>query len=191
MSYNCLGLAAARTRDIERGLICLEEALAIRQRCFPAQHPFTAMSYSSLGSYYEGVSKFFNTMKMQEKAFKNGSRALDMHKQALSIYKNSVPPTHGILSNSYKSVGRLYLNQEQWQEAIEHFTACATIQRKRTSDDLADTLHQLGKAYSGKGDYRQAIASYEEALTVAQKSNDNTLVRQLREDIERNKQRIS
>ncbi|CAF1411242.1 unnamed protein product [Adineta steineri] len=169
MSYNCLGLVDVYTGDFDRAFICLDEALTIRQRCLPAQHPFTAMSYSSLGSYYEALN--------------NRSQALEMHKQALIIYKNSVPPTHRILGDSYRSVGELYSDQGQWQAAIEHLTACLSIQRKRKTDSLVDTLHHLGQAYTRHGDYQRAITAYEEALTLAKKEGQNKLVGQIKENI--------
>jgi tetratricopeptide (TPR) repeat protein len=111
------------------------------------------MSYSSLGSYYEGVSDYFHSIKLQHQALEYGSKALDMHEKALSIYKNSVPPTHVTLGNSYYSVGKLYLNQKQWEKAIEHLIECATIQRKHMSDELPSTLHLLEQAYAGQGNY--------------------------------------
>ncbi|CAF3464339.1 unnamed protein product [Rotaria sp. Silwood1] len=191
MSYNCIGLVAAKTGDFDRALTCLEEALAIRQRCLSAYNPYTAMSYSSLGSYYEALSEHFQKKNMRDKALQYRSQALDMNKQALLIYKTSVPPTHGILANSYASIGSIYLNQEQWQKAIEHLMACATIQRKKGISTLACTLNQLGQAYSGQGEYQQAITSYQEALTVAEKNNNNELVTQLKTNIERCKQNLS
>ncbi|CAF1383567.1 unnamed protein product [Rotaria sordida] len=191
MSYNCIGLAAAYTGDFDRASTCLNEALAIRQRCLTACHPYTAMSYSSLGSYYEALSEHFQKQNMRDKALEYYSRALDMHKQALSIYKTSVPPTHGILGTTYASVGSIYLNQEQWPEAIEHLTACATIRRKQGSSNLAYTLNRLGQAYSGKGEYQRAITVYQEALTVAQKNDNKTLVTQLKTNIEKCKQNLS
>ncbi|CAF3700065.1 unnamed protein product, partial [Rotaria sp. Silwood1] len=191
MSYNCIGLAAAYTGDFDRALTCLNEALAIRQRCLIACHPYTAMSYTSLGSYYEALSEHFQKKNMRDKALEYYSRALDIHKQALSIYKTSVPPTHGTLGSAYASVGSIYLNQGQWQEAIENLTACAAIRRKRGSSDLANTLNRLGQAYLGKGEYQQAITAYREALTVAEKTDNKTLVIQLKTNIEKCKQNSS
>ncbi|CAF1454854.1 unnamed protein product [Rotaria sordida] len=191
MSYNCIGLAAAYTGDFDRALTCLNEALTIRQRCLTADNPYTAMSYSSLGSYYEALSEHFRKKNMHDKVLEYYSRALEMHKQALSIYKTLMPPTHGILGSAYASVGSLYLNQEQWQEAIEHLTASAAIQRKKHSSQLLYTLNQLGQAYTGKGEYQRAITAYQEALTVAQKNDNKTLVTQLRTNIEKCKQNLS
>lgn len=194
MSYNCLGLALAQTKSQEnllRGLKYLEEALAIRQACLTSQHPFIAMSYSSLGHCYEGISDFFRKLKLHDIALKFGSQALSMHEKALSIYKNSVPPTHVTLGSSYRSVGRLYFRKQQWKKAIENLTACATIQRKHKNDNLAYTLHLLGQAYVGQGNYQEALTFYEEALTIAQNNNENTLMEEIKKGIERTKEKIS
>ncbi|CAF4426516.1 unnamed protein product [Rotaria sp. Silwood2] len=191
MSYNCIGLAAVYIGDFDRALNCLEKALAIRRCCLAAYHPYTAMSYSSLGSYYETLSENFQKKNMRDKAVEYCSRALDMHKQALLIYKRSVPPTHEILGNSYASVGSIYLDQGQFQEAIEHLTACAVIRRKRGGSGLLHILSRLGQAYSEQGKYQQAINSYQEALSIAQKNDNNTLVAQLKANIERCKRNLS
>ncbi|CAF1563121.1 unnamed protein product [Adineta ricciae] len=189
MSYNCLGLVATYTGNFDLALQYLTNALTIRRECLPAQHPFIAMTFSSFGSYYEALSDYSETENVSGEALKNRSLALEMHKQALSIYKNSVPPTHGILGSSYRSVGLLYLRHREWQAAIQHLTACVFIRRRSGSDRLPDSLYNLGQAYAGQGEYQRAIDFYEEALTLAEKAGENRLAEQIQRNIQRCKNR--
>ena len=155
----------------------LNEALEIRQRCLPPIHPYIAMSYKSLASYYS--------------ARNDPSKAFEMNLQALVIYRSSVPSNHSILAASYSSVGSFYLNQCQWQCALEHLISASNILLEKGLDRRVDILNDIDRAYLELGNHQQALETYQEALSVALQIGNASLAAKIEKNIENAQNKFS
>jgi tetratricopeptide (TPR) repeat protein len=85
--------------------------------------------------------------------------AKDLKKEAMAEFKTALTlkPDY---SDVHSFIGTIYINESQWNMAIESFN-------KALANPLYQTpgvaLYNMGRAYYEKGQYREAVKKYEEA----------------------------
>ncbi|CAF0944753.1 unnamed protein product [Didymodactylos carnosus] len=77
-----------------------------------------------------------------------------------------IDPVEG--AASYTNLGDLNNSRGRYDEALEILNIALNIQQNSSSDNhlaIATTFHNMGDAYQGKKEYKQALENYEQALT--------------------------
>jgi tetratricopeptide (TPR) repeat protein len=82
-----------------------EQAIEIRQKAPPPNHPGLAQSYNNIGWVYS---------KMREH-----SKALSYYQKALEIHQTTLPPKHPDFANSYNNIGLQYLHMGKYSKTQE------------------------------------------------------------------------
>lgn len=92
------------------------------------------------------------------------------YEEAISSYKNSIK-FRPRLASAYLNMGYIYNLINEKEKAIEMYKLCASIDGQGLKDPQThqqskiSALLNLGKLYADQGDYREALATYKEALS--------------------------
>ena len=81
-------------------------------------------------------------------------KARDEFKQAVTLKPD--------YSDALNDLGAIYLDMELWDQAISAFNQALT---NILYDKPTNALYNLGRAYLGKGDYKKAMAVFQDALS--------------------------
>lgn len=92
--------------------------------------------------------------------------ALSCYKKALRFKRASMGSRHYSLAGTLHNCGNLYLDRNEFQEAIRCYVDALKIEKKKKSNkaNIATTLNSLAMIYGMSSHYDQAIKCYEEAL---------------------------
>jgi tetratricopeptide (TPR) repeat protein len=155
--YHRLGSAKYHQGKYQEAIKLYEEALAIRKRTLPSDHPDLAMSYNNIGNVY-------STMRMYPKA-------LVSHEKALEIRQQSLPPNHPDLAMSYDSIGSVIYCMNEYSQALPSHKKALKIRQQSlppNHPDLAMSYNYIGMVYKKKGDYSKALSFCEEAVKIGE-----------------------
>lgn len=89
--YHQFGKTKGLLGQHEESVFFNEQALAIRERTLPPDHPDFAKSYNNIGLAYYNLGEY--------------SKALVYYEKTLEIDKKTLPPNHPELAMSYNSIG--------------------------------------------------------------------------------------
>ena len=100
----------------------------------------------------------------------NYTRALDYHKQSLSVIEHSPYKNH--IAQAYYAIGRIYYLQGDFDMAQNNLTnALRIFERLDDEEDQAITTNMLGLAYERKGKYDVAMHYFMRALDIYEQLN--------------------
>ncbi|CAF1157553.1 unnamed protein product [Rotaria sp. Silwood1] len=157
-NYNYqLGLVYSNMGEYSKALASHQQALDIRKKTLPPNHPDLATSYNTIGLVYSNMGEY--------------SKALASHQQALDIRKKTLPPNHLDLATSYNTIGLVYSNRGEYSKALSFYEQALDIRQKilpPTHPDIATSYNNIGLIYSNMGEYTKALSFYEQALHIRQ-----------------------
>ena len=81
-----------------------ENALKIREKTLPANHPHFASSYNNIGVVYKNMGEY--------------SKALSYYEKSLEIYQKTLPANHPDLATTYNNIGLVYGNMGEYSKAL-------------------------------------------------------------------------
>jgi tetratricopeptide (TPR) repeat protein len=169
----------------EEALLVTEEALKIRERLLPANHPDIALSLSNLADIYSGSAQYREALETEKKAWKLredanpdsadtatsldqlGGRYYDLGKYdtALSLQQNALTRRQTLhsdpsllVADSLRSISHTSRKQGHFDTAIEYAKRAAEIVQQILGEDHPTTavaLETLAAAYQARGDQRR------------------------------------
>ena len=136
-----------------------EQALAIRRKSLPPDHPDIATSLNNLG--------------MVQSELREYAAAKQSHEQALAIRRKSLPPDHPDIAQSLNNLGNVQYELREYAAAKQSYEQALAIFRKALPPDhpdIAQSLNNLGVVQRELREYAAAKQSHEEALAIRRKS---------------------
>ncbi|MGI9628097.1 MAG: tetratricopeptide repeat protein [Longimicrobiales bacterium] len=133
----------------------LEDALRIRERELPADHPDIATSLYLLGL----------TAREQGRA----EDAANHYTRALQIRERALGADHALVAQALSNLGVTLVQQGDYGEAETSLLRALDIQRRQLAESdpaIGQTLNDLGGLYLRSGDFDQASAYLAEAMTI-------------------------
>ncbi|CAF0819976.1 unnamed protein product [Adineta steineri] len=157
--YSQLGFAHLNKGDYEKAISYYNQALEIREKIFPSNHPNLATSYSNIGSVYDNMGEY--------------SRAVSYHEKAVEICEKTLPSNHLHLAQSYNNIGNIYTKMGEYSKALSSLEKALEICRKTLPSnhpDMASSYNNIGSVYIKIGEHSKALSFYGKALEIDQKT---------------------
>lgn len=160
----------------------LNEALAIREKCFGEEHPAVAATLNNLAVLHGKRGKYKD--------------AEPLCKRALKIREKVLGSDHPDVAKQLNNLALLCQNQGKYDEVEQYYRRSLEIYQAQLGPDdpnVAKTKNNLSSAYLKQGKYKEAEALYKEILTRAHErafgpiSDSNKPIWQVAEDRENNK----
>jgi len=148
-----IGMVYQRMALFEEAEPLLEEALAIRQRELPADHPDVAQSLGHLASVAWSLGRY--------------DRAESLVRQSLAVQEQTLGPTHPDVARTLNNLAILCNNLRRREEAAELYRRALAIKESVPDPDvlsIAKTLNNLGLVYHASGRLDDAAEAYARAL---------------------------
>ncbi|CAF5003981.1 unnamed protein product, partial [Rotaria sp. Silwood1] len=118
-------------------------------------HPHIATSYNNIGLVYKDKGDYDN--------------ALDYCKQALDIWKQTLPEEHPDIASSYNNIGLIYQDKGDYDNALDCYKKAHDIWKQTLPEKhphIAITYNNIGLVYKDKGDYDNALDYCKPALGI-------------------------
>lgn len=150
--YNNIGAVYYRTGNNSKAVEYLIKSAEIKKETQGAEHPGLALTYNNIGSIYTEMEKY--------------EQAVDYLNRSLAIRTKQLGGDHPVLTHNHNALGVLYLDLEEFQKAIDHFKKGLTITKKSRGNDhpyVVESLVNLARAHTRKGNYSQALTYLNEA----------------------------
>ena len=133
----------------------LEEALKIRQKLYPDNHPDIAESLNNLAVLYKSQGRY--------------SEAEPLHQKALAMYQRLHPQDHSDVATSLNNLAGLYASQGRYGEAEPLYQQALAMLKRLYPDDhpsVATSLNNLARLYDSQGRYGEAEPLHQQALAM-------------------------
>ncbi|CAF1233099.1 unnamed protein product [Adineta steineri] len=157
--HNQLGSVHSNQGDYEKAIWYYEQALEIREKALPSNHPDLASSYNNIGGVYDNMGEY--------------PKALSYYEKALEIFQKTLPSNHPSLATSYNNIGLVYDKMRECSKALSsHEKALEIWQKTLPSNhpDLGTSYNNIGLVYTKMREYSKALSYYEKALEIFQKT---------------------
>ena len=154
-----LGMVQYALREYAAAKQSHEQALAIRRKSLPPDHPDIAYSLNNLG--------------LVQSALREYAAAKQSHEQALAIRRKSLPQDHPDIAQSLNNLGMVQSVLREYAAAKQCYQEALAIYRKSLPPDHPDidtSLNNLGTVQSALREYAAAKQSHEQALAIRRKS---------------------
>jgi len=128
------------------------EALGIRRKALPKDHPDIAGSLNNLALLYQREGLY--------------EKAELLHVEALEIWRKTLPEGHPNIAASLNNLASLYQREGLYKKAEPLFEEALRIRRKALSEDhpdIAQSLNNLAGLYQSQCRYHEAEALFTEA----------------------------
>ncbi|CAF1513268.1 unnamed protein product [Rotaria sp. Silwood1] len=138
-----------------KSILFLEQALDIKKKTLPPNHPSLAAFYNNNGLLYDNMGEY--------------SKALSSYERSLEIKKTALPPNHPDLASSYNNIGIVYRNMGEYSKALSSHERSLEIRKialPPNHPDLAGSYEGIGLVYDNMGEYSKALSSYERSLEI-------------------------
>jgi len=157
--WHVLGRIHIRRYDLKGARAANEQAIAIRRKALPADHPDIAMSLNNLGNVQEELRDY--------------AAARKSHEEALALLRKSLPPDHPLIATSLNNLGNLQYELREYAAARKIHEEALAIRRKALPEshpDIAQSLNNLGLMQLELREYAAARKSHEAALAIFRKA---------------------
>ena len=154
-----LGCIQYKQGEYAKAILSFTNALEIRLRTLPSDHPHLATSYNSIGGAH----------------YSNGdwSKALRFYEQALDIRQRSLPAHHPSLATTYNNIAILSSQMGEHAKALSYYEKMLDIEERTLPPlhpDLATSYNNIGGLYNDMTDYAKALSLYHKALEIRRKA---------------------
>lgn len=134
-----------------------QEAVSIRERTLGADHLEVAASLSKLGAAETALRKF-------DAAFGHLRRALKIARTSLGHEHKTVAQMLCHTACLYFEAGELMASEAEFQDALEIYRSVWEGERGSVLMQLTDTLCNVGSIQNRRKRFKEAVASFSEAL---------------------------
>jgi len=152
--FNKLGVIYQQMRENDKAQVAYETALAIKRRKYKDNVTSIAIVVTNLGELYRRK--------------KDWPKAEELHKQAIADKESELGPDHPTLVPSLNNLALVYKEVKRYDEAIALLTRAKAIAAKGDNAgrnaDMATALHNLSDVLTAQTKYKEAKATYEEAI---------------------------
>lgn len=129
-------------------------------------------TYESLGNK-EGIATTKNNISTIYSIKKDYSQAMKYLEESYSLFVELGDENKII--GSMNNLGNLHTEIQLYDNAMKYFTQAYELSEKKGAA-FADPLSNMGNLYFRKGNYQQAVESYEKALSIEKASNNKLSV---------------
>ena len=157
--WHVLGRIHIERNDLKGARAANEQAIAIRRKALPADHPDITNSLNNLGIVQEELRDYAAGRKS--------------HEEALAIRRKALPVDHPDIANSLNNLGIVQYELRDYAAARKSHEEALAIRRKALPEshpDIAYSLHNLGIVQYELREYAAAKQSHEQALAIFRKS---------------------
>ena len=154
-----LGCIQYKQGEYSKAIVSFGNALEIRVRILPSDHPHLATSYNSLGGAHYSNG--------------DGSKALCFYEQALDIRQRSLPAHHPSLATTYNNIAILSSQMGDHTKALSYYEKMLDIEERTLPclhPDLATSYNNIGGLYNDMNDHAKALSFYHKALDIRRKA---------------------
>ena len=151
---NLAGLYENKGRYEEAESLFLR-ALKIREEQLGENHPDTANSLNNLATLYQNKGRY--------------KEAESLYLRALKIHEEQLGENHPRTAISLNNLAELYRNKERYSEAIPLLKRWKDIQGEREetrNQSYGERIWILGRLYEKCQQFPEAVATYQEALSI-------------------------
>jgi tetratricopeptide (TPR) repeat protein len=152
---NDLALALLRRGDHEEAVALLEEALAMKRRLVPEDHPNIATSLTNLASCHFSKGKY--------------DKAVSQYEEALAMQRRLLPGDHLDTATSLNNLASCHHDLGEYGKAVALLEEALAMQRRLLPEDhpsIASSLNNLASCHKSQGEYGEAVLLQEEALAM-------------------------
>ena len=99
--------------------------------------------------------------------------AITFYEKSIEIKKNTLPPNHSGLADSYNNIGMVYDEMGESSKALSYYEKALEIKQQShpsNHPDLATAYNNIAIVYNSMGEYSKALSSHEKALEIRQQS---------------------
>lgn len=147
----------------DQALELYEESLSAGREALGDDHTEIAMLYNRLGNFN------FERGLLED--------AMKCYLQGLAIEKKVLPPSHPNILVTLSNLGEIYRQSKQWTAAIDTFSECLEILRRKHGDkdneEVAKMLETLGLVTDQRGDSSLALKYLRESLSMKRRISRN------------------
>ncbi|MDX2469487.1 MAG: tetratricopeptide repeat protein [SAR324 cluster bacterium] len=152
---NNLGTIYLSTKEYDKVILNLEEALSLYSKTLAEDSPSIAATLDNLGLALKRNGKI--------------DEAIVCHKKALAKFRESLGDEHPSTARAYNNFASALLIKEEFYKAAENYDRSLNIKLKLYGEDhpaVASTLSNLGAIYLTIGENRHALEMTEKALKI-------------------------
>ena len=191
--FNVAGNVYRNLGEYQRALALMERALRIRSSLLSNSHPDVAKSHFNLanvlhdlGEYRKAYEHYINAAELFRNipghaspeyatslhnlaVTRHDQFALEYIRKALRMRLDLLGPDHPDVAESYLAIGNYYLQQNDFLNAENYFTASLTLVRQYDQQHTHQTtgiLHNIGNGFRVLGDLDQAELILQDALII-------------------------
>ena len=157
--HSQLGRVKVNQGEYQKAILCFEEALEIKRKHLPPNHPDLTSCYANIGNVSCDMGDY--------------PKALSYCERALEIQEKTLPPNHPDLASSLNNIGSVNSNIGNYSKALSYYEKALVIQQQSLPSnhpDLASSYNDIGSVYSKKNNYSKALSYYKKAVQIGQQS---------------------
>ncbi|HYV47710.1 MAG TPA: serine/threonine-protein kinase [Myxococcaceae bacterium] len=146
-------------RKIDAAIATAAQAVDLREKALPADHPDVARAYLTWGTMLNGSG--------------HPARAEEAYRKALPVLQRALGPEHPQIASALHGIGTMCKHQGRYREALEWLQKAYGMRSRvlgPESPEVAATLNNIGTAEMGLGLYRDALEHEMKALVIIERS---------------------
>ncbi len=153
-SYQAIGMVQNQLGQTGLAFDYLQKAFEINQSIFGEDHPTTAITMSSFGKIYSSKG--------------NHQRAIELLQKSIDVLKKEIGEKNPSVVEAYFRLGEAYMAKGNYDLGLMNMqrglTVFEEIKGSEHHPERAPFLNNIGKIYTLRGDYNQALEFYLQAL---------------------------
>lgn len=151
--YDNLSVVLLRVYLFQESLDYQFQALAIREKQLPPNHPDLAESYNGISLAYQEMGHYEKALPYQEKD--------------LEITLQHFPELSHEVGTTYNNLSLIYRKINMMEKAFEYNQKAIDVALKINDDDLNITVYNnMGNLYYEKSDFEKSTLLYEKSLRI-------------------------
>jgi hypothetical protein len=146
-----LGVALQRRGDHEEAIVLFEEALAMRRRLLPADHPDIARSLDNLASSRSSQGEY--------------AQGALLHEEALAMRRRLLPEDHPDIAMSLNNLAICHYCVGEYDKGVLLYKEALAMRRRLHAGDhlhVAMSLSNLANNHIIQGEYDKAVRLHQE-----------------------------
>ncbi|NQZ10096.1 MAG: tetratricopeptide repeat protein [Algicola sp.] len=145
--------------EYHQALSLYQQALAISEKTFGAEHIETSTALNNLALLYEGLGEY--------------DKALPLYLRDLEISEKSLGNEHIDVSITLNNLANLYVSMSEYNKALPMYQRALDIKEKvygTEHPEVAYTLNNWAHLYKSMGEYDKALPLYQRSLDICEKT---------------------
>jgi tetratricopeptide (TPR) repeat protein len=115
------------------------------------------------------IELLIKCVNIYEKVLIDNEKALEYYYNIFKIQKETLPPNHPDIANSYNNIGSIYNNKGDNDRALEYYSKSLKIYKETlppNHPDIANSYNNIGSIYNNKVDDDKALEYYLKSLEI-------------------------